>query len=443
MKHWKTATPMVWTALAFLFASGAAVRAADSNVESQLRLLQQQNDTLQSQLQKQQELIDALRREVTDIRETTTRRADEIKSLREESELETPSSTSGFSVGKVQISGEGGIGWFETGSQGAFPNSEFRVDEAKLFVDAPVWGNVYAFAELNLASHDASDVDLRLGELYLDIEDVSQLWGKDRQLNLRLGRIDIPFGEEYQNRDAIDNPLVSHSLADIWGVDEGIEIYGAFGNVSYAAAVQNGGIPTTRDFTSDKSIAGRLSYDPKRWLHLSVSGMRTGDLDAEGDGLSESWYGGGWFRPIGATATTFHANLVQGDLEFRLPRGHVKTFGGYVQYGDNDPAAQNRRDVYYYSVEGFFDVTRKLYAAARFGQIFAPKGFPLVGNGNSDTYLFGPLSEDLWRLSLGLGYRWNRHFVVKAEYSIEQGKETSGRKRNHEDMIATEAAFGF
>lgn len=443
MKHWKTTTPMVWTALAFLFASGAAVRATDTNVERQLQLLQQQNDALQSQLQKQQELIDALRREVTDIRETTTQRGDEIKTLREESELETPSSTAGFSVGKVQISGEGGIGWFETGSEGAFPNSEFRVDEAKLFVDAPVWGNVYAFAELNLASHDASDVDLKLGELYLDIEDVSQLWGKDRQLNLRLGRIDIPFGEEYQYRDAIDNPLITHSLTDVWGVDEGIEFYGAFGKVSYAAAIQNGGIPTTRDFTSDKSIAGRLSYDPKRWLHLSVSGMRTGDLDVADDGLSEAWFGSGWFRSIGATATTFHANLVQGDLEFRLPRGHVKTFGGYVHYSDNDPSAQNRRDVYYYSIEGVFDVTRKFYAAARFGQVFAPKGFPLVGNGNSDEYLFGPLTEDLWRLSLGLGYRWNRHFVVKAEYLIERGKETSGGKRNHEDMIATEAAFGF
>jgi hypothetical protein len=88
-------------------------------------------------------------------------------------------------------------------------------------------------------------------------------------------------------------------------------------------------------------------------------------------------------------------------------------------------------------------VTRKFYTAARFGQIFAPKGFPLVGNGASDDYLFGPLTENLWRLSLGLGYRWNRHFVVKAEYLIERGRETSGKKRTHEDMIATEAAFGF
>ena len=76
-------------------------------------------------------------------------------------------------------------------------------------------------------------------------------------LNVRAGRIDVPFGEEYLMRDAIDNPLISHSLPDIWGVDEGIELYGAAGKFSYVVAVQNGGIPATRDFTSPP---GRLAH---------------------------------------------------------------------------------------------------------------------------------------------------------------------------------------
>ena len=43
---------------------------------------------------------------------------------------------------------------------------------------------------------DLSDLNLRLGEFYLDVEDLSHLWGRDRQLNLRVGRVDVPFGEE-------------------------------------------------------------------------------------------------------------------------------------------------------------------------------------------------------------------------------------------------------
>jgi hypothetical protein len=426
------------------FARAAALRAADTNIESQLRALQQQNDLLQTQLHQQQELIDSLRREVGEIRQAGVQRDAEVASVKaavKESD-ETPKSANGFGFGKIHISGEGGAGIFETGSEGAFPNAEFRVDEAKLFVDAPVWGDVYAFAELNLASHEAPNVSLNLGECYLDVEDISKLWGRTGQLNARIGRMDIPFGEEYISRDAIDNPLISHSLADFWGVDEGLELYGALGKFSYVAAVQNGGASDTRDFNADKSIAGRLSFDPNRHLHFSMSGMRTGDLNAAKDGVSAVWFGGGWFRRLGS-ATLFHANLVEGDMEWRLPRGHVKIFGGYIRYDDNDTTANNGRDVYYYSVEGVHDVTRKLYAGARFSQIFANQGFPIVGNSDMNTYLFGPLTDEIWRLSLGLGYRWNRHFVVKTEYTLERGREAGGSSRSHEDLFAAEAAFAF
>jgi hypothetical protein len=278
--------------------------------------------------------------------------------------------------------------------------------------------------------------------MYLDIEDISKLWGKTGQLNARLGRMDIPFGEEYLTRDVIDNPLISHSLSDFWGVDEGLELYGALGKFNYVAAVQNGGIPDTRDFNADKSVIGRVSYDPNSHWHFSVSGMRTGDLSAPKDSLSAEWFANGFFRTLGA-GSKFHADLVEGDASWHWARGHIKAFGGYIHYDDNDPSSNNRRDVYYYSVEGVQDLTHKFYAGARFSQIFAPKGFPLVGNGNMDTYLFGPLADRMWPLSLGLGYRWNQHFVLKTEYTLERGRGIGGANRDHEDMFATEAVFGF
>jgi hypothetical protein len=434
---------------ALCLARAGTLLAGDTNLESQLRLLQQQNDALQSQLRQQQQMIDALSKQVSEIRESNAKQQEQVEQVKTAmKENEEPKTSSDFHLGNVHLSGEGGVGFFETGREGMFPHNEFRLDEAKLFVDASVWGDTYAYAEINLTTREQGDVALRLGEMYLDVEDISKLWGRERQLNLRAGRLSVPFGEEYLERNAIDDPLVSHSLADFWGWDEGVELYGSLDKFCYVLAVQNGGNPDTADFTSDKSVAARLSYDPLEWLHLSVSGMRTGDISPQNDGLSALWFGNGWFRSIGSSSTTaFHANLIEGDVAFNLPRGHVKTFGGYIRYDDNDPLGRNGRDIYFYSIEGQYDVTKKFYAAGRFSQILAPKGYPITGNGMMSDYFFnyspGALTDNLWRLSLGLGYRWNRHLLVKAEYSLERGKEVGGDKRDHEDLFATEAAFGF
>ena len=227
-------------------------------------------------------------------------------------------------------------------------------------------------------------------------------------------------------------------------MDEGIELYGQAGTLCYALAVQNGGIPDTSDFDGDKAVAGRVGWDPAPWLHLSASGMRTGDLDVKNDQMSAMWFGNGFFRSLGSANTTkFHAVLAEGDVEIRLPHGHLGAFGGYSHYGDNDPTANNRRDLYYYSVEGVHDVFGKLYAAARFSQIFAPKGFPVVADGTFGEYFFGDLTEQIWRLSLGAGYRCSRNLVLKAEYTLEGGRTVGGEHRDHENLFALEAAFRF
>jgi len=435
-----------------LAAFGLAVQSAHADdgadTARQLQELREQNKQLQEQLQRQQTLIESLSRKVSDIQQSDAHRSMELDKLENQiKQGETPLKPSGgFNLGKINISGEGGVAFFKSGSSGIAPNNEFRIDEAKLFVDAQIWGDVYFFTEINLASRESEDLQLNIGELYLDWENISKLWGQDHALNLRFGRMDIPFGEEYIYRDAIDNPLISHSLTDFWGWDEGLELYGKMNRFSYALAVQNGGVPDTRDFDSDKAVTARIGFDPKQWLHLSVSGMHTGDLDAEGDFLSAEWFGGGFFRSIGSSDTTkFHADAIEGDISIRLPRVLLSAFGGYVRYGDNDPSRNNTRDIYYYCVEGIYDLTRKLYTGARFSHILAPNGYPVSGNGDMGEYFFNPsaMAENLWRLSLGFGYRWNRNLVTKLEYTFERGKELNGANRNEEDLFAIEAAFKF
>jgi hypothetical protein len=411
-----------------------AASAQDGNVTNEVQLLRQQNAILQQQLQKQGNALDAL-----------TKKVDVLESAaRENMGNETAPAAGGLNFGKVNLSAEGGIAFFNTGSGGFAPNSDFRVDEARLFIEAPIWNEVYFYSDIDLATRENTDTRLYLGELYLDAEDVSQLWGQDGQLNIRVGRMFIPFGEEYLNRYAMENPLISHSLSDLWGMDQGVELYGKFGKFSYAAAVQNGGNGGVEDFDGDKSIAGRISFDPNQHWHFSVSGMRTGDLNVQQDFTSAIWFGNSWFTSIGSPATTrFHADLVEADVTARWKSGHVSAFGGYARYEDNDPAGDNGRDIFYYSIEASQDLPHKFYVATRFSQIFADKGYPIVGFGNFNDYFFGDPTTRIWRLSLGAGYRFSDRLTVKVEYALERGETTDGESRDNEDFFGTEAAFKF
>ena len=428
---------MTWFCALAAVLPGMTLSAADANAAEELRLLREQNTVLQSQVQKQGSALDTLTKKVSQLESANAARA--------VAEGENPApATSGFNVGGVHVSGEGGVAFFHTGTDGFAPHSEFRVDEARVFIEAPIWEDVYFSGDIDLATRESTGLSTQLGELYLDFEDVSQIWGKKNQANLRVGRINCPFGEEYLTRYAMENPLISHSLSDFWGIDPGLELYGQFGKFSYVVAVQNGGGNGVQDFSGDKSVMGRVSFDPNANWHFSVSGMRTGDLDAQNDFISAIWFGNGWFRSIGAPGTTkFHANAVEGDVTARWKTGHVSASGGYVSYGDNNPAANNSRDIFYYSVEAEQKLPHRFYVATRFSQILAPNGYPLVGFGNFDQTFFGTQATSLWRFTFGGGYRFSDRLVVKAEYSIERGSEVGGEHRQHEDFLGTEAAFKF
>lgn len=407
--------------------------------------LRAQNLQLQKQLQEQQEMIDELSRKFSGLQKTNELQENDVRDLKATVEnVPAPAEKSkGFSVNNVVISGEGAAGFFETGKNGEFPNAAFRVDEARLFIDALIWDDVFFYGEVDLQTREESDEGLYLGELYLQWENLAKYWGMDELANLRVGQFYTPFGEEYEYRFAIDNPLISHSLSDLWGLSPGLELYGGWRHLHYAAAVQNGGGSTLNDGTADKSIAARIGYDPLSWLHFSVSGMRTGKLSVSQDVTSAMWFGGGLFTSIGSPATTlFQANLAEFDAQGKwkgLNGGYVRAAGGYAGYDDNDPAGDNHRDIYYYYVEALQHLTRKLYGAARWSQIRAPQGYSIVGN----TATYGLPTSDLWRMSLGMGYQFNDHLVLKLEYLFEQGQLSTGGTRNHENLVSAEAAFKF
>jgi hypothetical protein len=407
----------------------------------EVRELRQENRLLRERLDKQQEVINSLSTKVAIV--------EQAQKSRDESSMANDTTSSVIqkpaSLTKVNISGQVAAGFFNTGREGMYPNGEFRLDEARLFLDAQAWNDVYAYVELNAMTRESGDDGLRLGEAYIDFERIVKWHGLDSLLNVRLGRFYTPFGEEYQVRYPIEDPLISHSLAEFWGYDTGLELYGSHGPVQYAVAVQNGDISSTRDFTKDKTVAVRINYQPAKWFRVSGSAMRTGNLSDADDPVSSMWFGNGFFRSLGnpATTTHYHADAAEGDLQFLFSRGNVKLAGGAIRYNDNDSSANNGRDVYYYSAEGMFSFTRKFYGAARYSQILADKGFPIVGNGEWSKYFYEYLTDNLWRLSIGLGYTPNPNLVFKIEYTLERGTTTSGESRDHEDFFGAQVALRF
>ena len=418
----------------------------------ELQLLREQNEALQRQMRKQAEQLDRLTKIVTELQDSVPKSQPQKPQTSDldPSTPQTPRQESIFrsavqeSLGKVHISGQGGLAFFSHESNGRFPDAAFRADEAYLFVEAPVFEDIYLFSETKFFRREDLSQQIIPGEIYLDFENLSRWWNQESQLSLRMGRLDIPFGEEYLSRDASDNRLISHSLSDFWGIDEGVEVYGTLKHIQYVLAVQNGGHPSINDYNSDKSVTLRLGGDPVKWLHLGVSLMRTGDLDVKNDQLSELWFGNGFFRSVGSTnTTTFEANLVQGDTTFRWQNGHLGLSGGAIQYSDNDPRSSNSRTVFFYSTEVVQYLSKKFYLAGRFSEIWTDRGFPMVGDGGYSKYLNQVLTKDLWRFSIGVGYQIGPSLLLKAEYSINRGHEANGNPRDQENLSAVEASFKF
>jgi len=413
------------------------------DLKKEIEELREQNRLLQQQLQQQREMIDKLSSKVSGLQQTNEQSQNDLRALKAslENAPVLPQKPKGLSLGNVVISGEGAAGFLESQRAGIYPNAAFAVDEARLFVDAPIWSDVYFYGEVDLQTREEPDLGVYLGELYLQWENLGQLWDQDQTLNLRVGQFYTPFGEEYQNRFAIDNVLITHSLSDLWGLNPGLELYGAWKSLSYVVAVQNGGINTLNDGTADKLVVGRIGYDPVSWLHVSVSGMRTGQLSVANDAISSEWIGGGFFTPLGTPATIiFQANMAEVDAQTKWPGGYLRLAGGYAGYDDNNPAVDDHRDIYYYYAEALQHLVPKLYAAARWSQIRVPNGYPIVG----DSPAFpGLITGDLWRMSLGLGYRFSERLLLKIEYAFEQGRLASGSLRDHDNLFAAELAFKF
>ncbi|MCH6256235.1 hypothetical protein MLD52_06725 [Puniceicoccaceae bacterium K14] len=425
----------------FVFGITTTVGAAD-DIPSQLKDLIEMNDQLMSLVQEQQEQINNLRLRLDELDETDSQQAVEIMEIRDEVDLIDNLEPSAPPSNRIVISGEAGIEYFAGESDAEFSNEEFRIGESRIFLEAEVANNIYFSTTIELFRRESSNSDVEVGEVYVDVEN---LFGLDRLATARVGRFQIPFGQEYLNRYVFENPLVSHSVADIMGIDEGVEVFGSANDFSYTLAVMNGGKSSLRDFDSGKAYIARFGYNPGENLVFHASFMDTGDIAVVGDEATELWVSDTRFRSIGSEGTSeFDVKLAQIDGLYEWGGGSLKVALGEASYNDNDPLGGNQRDFDFYQIELQQNFQESVYGVVRFSELTVNDGYLLAGNGDPEIFLrSGVFTEELSRLSLGVGYMPFENVIAKIEYSYEDGEHTDGSTRENADQFSAELGVRF
>jgi hypothetical protein len=312
----------------------------------------------------------------------------------------------------LSLSGVAAVGFLGTGSAGQAPGKGFVVGETTLFLDTEIWGDESLFIELNAIWPGFDDFSvLRTEEIYLHLRNVCK-GGCGNFASLKIGRFDLPFGEEYLQRHANENPFIVPSASYPWAFDEGVLGYGRWCGIGWAASITDGSAARSIDDDPDKALTAKVWGRPFTGLYLSASGMRNGAT-----ALSPMWLAESLLQPVPPATKLSDVWLYEGDARWECgERNYVRAAFGQAfldQRGGNDPLLS------WATLETRWDVCPRLYLAGRLSSIWTRDdgdgyqfgGYP-VSHGDVD---FGFLTHRFTRLSLCLGWLPNPRTIVKFE----------------------------
>lgn len=214
---------------------------------------------------------------------------------------------------RIRLSGSASTGWIDGEDHGVYPDGAFQIWDARLFVEADLASDIRMdervlvrdvglLFEWDLVR--VGSLQNTVGELYVDFQGVLD----NGWLNAQLGRFQLPVGEGYlrYSQGQADNPFITMPLSTPWWWDEGVRLYGSSHEnlVGYVASVTSGETPFNRDANSDTQTTLKLFTNPTDWLHLSVSGARSGKIGSSTSPASGAlWFGESWARAFGAGTT--------------------------------------------------------------------------------------------------------------------------------------------
>jgi hypothetical protein len=362
---------------------------------------------------------------------------------------------------RVRLSGSANVGFYGGESDSVTPIDAFQVRDARFFVEADLAHDVQVggqtlvrdvgfLFEWNLVR--LGELENDVGELYVDFQ---HLFGST-WLSFQVGRFQIPVGENYLRfaQGFYKNPFISNTVGGPWWWDEGIRIYGndrehRFG---YVASVSNGETPFNDDPNQERQFSLKLYTNPTRWLHLSVSALRSGNMGSSVANASGAlWLGESWARAYGSNTNVPNvvnravvpdgpseltgSTLVAGDAILSFPDiGRL-----WLGYGRYDIRSKGSgiydRGLRYWIAELVLEgalvspLLRPFYVGLRANGLDSSErgeGYRL------DARYAGSLGYDIESIedySLALGWRLNDLVTLKAEYTLEDVDVVPGLPR--------------
>jgi hypothetical protein len=279
----------------------------------------------------------------------------------------------------------------------------------------------------------------RVGELYADFQGL----GGQEWANVQVGRFQIPVGENYLrfSQGYHENPFISNTVGGPWFWDEGLRAYGRAGIFGWVASISDGETDFNFDPNGDKQFTLKLFTDPTPWLHLSVSGLRSGQMGNSDDRASGAlWLGESWARAFGAGSDVdnYIGGVVVGDGPNKLEESwlgggdvilHFEDiariwFGG-GWYGINSTGGSlYDSNLYYWIAEVVLEgaaaapVLRPFYLGLRadgLGTYDSNHGYLLDMR---QAEMLGWNSKSLEAYSIVLGWRMTDGVTLRAEYSF-------------------------
>lgn len=457
---------MYWRQLIFiiLMMAGLNTKAANSleELEQKAQQMMRQLETLQVDIQHQRSVQDSVDVSNSDTDQPGNQSSPDFVDLSAQ-EYTTVAQEQGTHVlanpwwKNFEIHGFGATGFYDTGKLGTRDKGGFEIKETSLFLEATVWEDIAFFWEfqLNRLGRDSQQFT-RTGEVYVNFRDIALT--DSTSIGIKLGRIDLPFGEEYLWQDAIDNPMIQNSVSWPYAYDEGIALYGEIGEAYWIASVTDGLLSRGREENSDKAINLKVYGDLTDSLYLSFSLMDNGDTSR-----SAMQFSGSFLQPVGAShestvgvspSAEIGATLAEFDAKYRFSvfssqDAYVWFSLGTANIDDEDSSFD--RSFSWLTIEPYIAINSRWYGIIRYSEIGTyddDEGYHFDGKiyagGNA---AFGYDTRRLKRLAIGLGWTPNPRVRGKLEISKDRFElidasvlpnESSGRT-----FVGLEIAVGF
>ena len=382
------------------------------------------------------------------------------------------SSEAGSWADRVRLSGSAALDYLGGGGgYSLYDHGAANVYDARLFVDADLArdvevGNSVAFRDVGFAFEwnivRIGYLANNIGDVYVDFRRI----GDQSWLNFEMGRFQIPFGENYKRfgRGYYTDPFVALSAPPPWFWDEGVKLWGDAleGKVSYAFAMTDGEGGLNNASNGSQQLSLKLAADPTEWLHLSVSGLRTGVLGtndspafaalwlgemiprAFGAGSGAQSFQGG--QPVAAGPNKLqNVSVLGADAIFKLPNTRL-----WLSYGDTRINSAHGsfydRDLLYWLAELVFELRG---ISPRLGESYlALKGSGLGTYSNQKGYLldfrYGDVGYNMTSfqtLAIALGVPVGDRVVMKIQYAFQRINLVDGVTDDEIKEAADDASF--